>query len=489
MLRFLLNDREVALEGPAPHATLLDHLRLAERLCGTKEGCAEGDCGACTVLVGRPSGEDGAGDGTSGAMRYEPANACIRLLPSLHACHVVTVEALAAGGSLHPVQNAMVACHGSQCGFCTPGIVMALYAHWREGGGQDRAALETTLQGNLCRCTGYAPILEAAARALAEGGQEADPLTARAEETARRLRSMAAGRLTVEGADGTAILPADEDDLAAVLAERPGVTIVSGATDIGVWTAKDLREISPAVFIGHLPRLAAITPEDGGLCVGAAASYAALLPWIDARHPWLSAYWRRIGGPQIRAAGTIGGNLATASPIGDTPPPLMVLGATVTLRSAEGRRRLPVESFITGYRKTALRPAEFIESIHLPDPAPDRIHTVSKISKRRDEDISSLSAAFVLRLAEGRVAEASIAFGGMAATPGRATALEAWLPGRPWTLETASAAAGPLAEDFAPISDARASAGYRAAVARNLVIRAWAETAGEVARLEAHAAG
>ncbi|MEO1460562.1 MAG: FAD binding domain-containing protein, partial [Pseudomonadota bacterium] len=180
--------------------------------------------------------------------------------------------------------------------------------------------------------------------------------------------------------------------------------------------------------------------------------------WIDARHPWLSAYWRRIGGPQIRAAGTLGGNLATASPIGDTPPPLMVLGAEVALRSATGRRTLPIEAFITGYRQTALAPGEFIESIHVPDPEPGAFHTASKISKRRDEDISSLSAAMALRLSEGRVETARVAFGGMAATPKRARALETWLAGRPWTLETASAAAAPLAEDFAPISDARASA-------------------------------
>ncbi|MEL6480697.1 MAG: xanthine dehydrogenase small subunit [Pseudomonadota bacterium] len=479
MLRFLLNDREVALEAPAPHATLLDHLRLEQRLCGTKEGCAEGDCGACTVLIGRPSGK---------GMAYEPANACIRLMPSVHGTHVVTVEALAKD-ALHPVQQAMVETHGSQCGFCTPGIVMALYAHWRAAGGSDRQALETALQGNLCRCTGYAPILEAAARALTVGDRAADPLSAEATSIAKRLSAMQPGRLTFEGPGGIALLPADVDDLAQCLAEHPGATIVAGATDIGVWTAKDFLEISPAVFIDHLPGLAAIEPVEGGLRIGAAASYADLLPWIDARHPWLSAYWRRIGGPQIRAAGTLGGNLATASPIGDTPPPLMVLGAEVALRSATGRRTLPIEAFITGYRRTALAPGEFIESIHVPDPEPGAFHTASKISKRRDEDISSLSAAMALRLSEGRVETARVAFGGMAATPKRARVLETWLAGRPWTLETASAAAAPLAEDFAPISDARASAAYRMAAARNLLIRAWAESTGQTARLEAHAAG
>ncbi|MEM9762896.1 MAG: xanthine dehydrogenase small subunit, partial [Pseudomonadota bacterium] len=473
MLRFLLNDREVALEAPPPHATLLDHLRLDKRLCGTKEGCAEGDCGACTVLIGRPSGE---------GMAYEPANACIRLMPSVHATHVVTVEALAKG-ALHPVQQAMVETHGSQCGFCTPGIVMALYAHWRAAGAADRPALETALQGNLCRCTGYAPILEAATRALAAGGQAADPLTAQAATTAKRLNAMQTGRLTLEGPGGTALLPADVDDLAAILAERPDATIVAGATDIGVWTAKDFREISPAVFIDHLPGLAAIEPVENGLRIGAAASYADLLPWIDARHPWLSTYWRRIGGPQIRSAGTLGGNLATASPIGDTPPPLMVLGAEVTLRSAAGRRSLPIEAFITGYRETALAPGEFIESIHLPDPAPGTFHTASKISKRRDEDISSLSAAFALTLSQGRVATARIAFGGMAAQPMRAQALESSLEDRPWSLTTATAAAAALTEDFEPISDMRASASYRAAVARNLVLRAWRESTGEAASL------
>ncbi|MEM6942195.1 MAG: xanthine dehydrogenase small subunit [Pseudomonadota bacterium] len=488
MIRFLLNGREVSHAPAGPAETLLDYLRLEQRLCGTKEGCGEGDCGACTVLVGRPTAGDGSASTSGKAMNYEPANACIRLMPSLHGCHVVTVEALASGDRLHPVQQAMVEHHASQCGFCTPGIVMALCAHRHSGGASDRTALETALQGNLCRCTGYAPILDAGRAALAADAPDA--LTEEAPHDAARLRPLApTDRITLMGAEGTAFLPTDLDDLAQILAEHPDATLVAGATDIGVWTAKDFRSISPAVFIGHLPELTAVEPIPGGLRIGAAVSYAALLPWIDRRHPHLAAYWRRIGGPQIRAAGTIGGNLATASPIGDTAPPFITLGARIHLSGRDGRRTLPLEDFFQGYRETALTRGTFIEAVELPDPDPAAFHAAWKISKRRDEDISSLSAAFALTLSQGRVATARIAFGGMAAQPMRAQALESSLEDRPWSLTTATAAAAALTEDFEPISDMRASASYRAAVARNLVLRAWRESTGEAASLEAHAAG
>ncbi|MEM6678193.1 MAG: xanthine dehydrogenase small subunit [Pseudomonadota bacterium] len=478
MLSFLLNDREVQLETVGPADTLLDHLRINEGLTGTKEGCAEGDCGACTVLIGRPAAT---------GMAYLPANACIRLMPSLAGCHVVTVEHLAQGGALHPVQEAMVASHGSQCGFCTPGIVMALAALRLSDDAPDRATAEEALQGNLCRCTGYAPILEAA-MAPADG---ACAVRDGADAAARRLSDLPPAPERLESPAGRVYLPRDLQGLSRALVEAPEATLVAGATDIGVWTAKAFRDIAPAIFLGGIADLARIEPVPGGLRIGAAVSYADLLPHIDARHPHLSAYWRRIGGPQIRGAGTIGGNLATASPIGDTPPPFMALDARLILRSAVGTREIALDAFFTGYRQTALAPGEIIEAVLLPDPDPAAFHGAWKISKRRDEDISSLSAAFSLWIEDGRVRKARIAFGGMAATPARAQALESWLTGRAWTLETALAAAAPLAEDFSPISDMRASASYRGLVARNLVVRAWrASTGADDEPLEAsHAAG
>ncbi|MEM1343801.1 MAG: xanthine dehydrogenase small subunit [Pseudomonadota bacterium] len=468
-IRFLLNDAEVRLGEVAPSDTLLGYLRRRARLMGTKEGCAEGDCGACTVLIGRigPKG-----------LAYESANACIRLIASLDGCHVVTVEHL---GGRHPVQRALVGHHGSQCGFCTPGIVMALYGLWRHTREPSREEVETALQGNLCRCTGYAPILRAMA-ALEDGE---DPLEAEAATTEARLRALGDGaRVTVERAGARAILPRDTDDLAAVLTEEPGATMVAGATDVGVWVAKEGRAISPAVFLGHLAPLAAIEETAAGTVFGAGTSYTAAREVIARRHPWLGAYWARIGGEQVRNAGTLGGNIANASPIGDTPPPLIVLGATLSLRSKRGRRSMPLEDFFLDYGRQDRAADEFIESITVPDAGAGDLLAAYKISKRRDEDISALTLALRLRLRDGLVREARIACGGMAGIPKRARAVEARLLGRPWSEATALEAGAGFAEDFTPIGDWRASAEYRARAVRNLLHRFWLESAGGAGALD-----
>ncbi|MEM9783037.1 MAG: xanthine dehydrogenase small subunit [Pseudomonadota bacterium] len=466
-LRFLLNDRAVALDGVAPSDTLLDYLRLDARLRGTKEGCAEGDCGACTVLVGRlaPQG-----------LVYETVNACIRLMPSLHACHVVTIEHLGRAGALHPVQQAMVDCHGAQCGFCTPGIVMSLYGLWLDDPAPDADAIETSLQGNLCRCTGYAPILRAAEAAAQQGGQAADPLVKGRAAVAARLAEMRGdGRVELARGGERAILPADLDDLTAVMAEEPDATVIAGATDVGLWVTKERRAISPAVFIGHLEALRSVEIGEVDITIGAGVTYAEMEAVVAAEFPFLAAYWHRIGGRQVRNMGTVGGNVANGSPIGDTPPPLIALGAEVVLMSAEGRRVLALEDFFIAYGRQDRRPGEVVAALRIPKPAPDAICAAYKVSKRRDEDISAVCGAFQLTLSNGIVSAARIAFGGMAATPRRARAVEAALIGRPWSEASAMAAGAAFAEDFAPISDWRASAEYRAAVARNLLTRLYLE--------------
>ncbi|CAN0655403.1 xanthine dehydrogenase small subunit [Nitratireductor aquimarinus] len=470
-IRFLLNGAPVALGNVRPDETLLDYLRLRQRLTGTKEGCAEGDCGACTVLVGRLR---------NGALSYESVNACIRFLGSLDACHVVTVEHLKrADGSLHPVQQAMVDYHGSQCGFCTPGFVMSLYALWmREAQPSDRA-IEKALQGNLCRCTGYEPIVRAARAVSDYGNAASDPLALERAAVIAALQGMKDGaRVEIGSGRERLLIPADVDDFAAILEAEPEATIVAGATDVGLWVTKFMRDIAPVVFIGGLDGLQEIREQDGVISIGAGVSYTGAFELLAKRIPALGALIDRIGGEQVRNMGTIGGNIANGSPIGDTPPPLIALGATLTLRRGSARRTIPLEDFFIDYGKQDRTPGEFVEAVHVPVPNAASRFAVWKISKRRDEDITAVLGAFDLRIADGRVEAARIAYGGMAATPKRAKAVEAALTGKPWTQETVEAALSAYDEDFQPISDMRASADYRMMAAKNLLRRYFLESTG-----------
>ncbi|MDO5631715.1 MAG: xanthine dehydrogenase small subunit [Paracoccus sp. (in: a-proteobacteria)] len=470
-LRFVLNDDDVVLDQVGARDMLLDFLRLDRRLTGTKEGCAEGDCGACTVLVGRITGA---------GLVYEPVNACIRLLASCHGCHIVTVEHLrGAGGGLHPVQQALVDHHGSQCGFCTPGFVMALYAWWLSGAGGGETGVETALQGNLCRCTGYAPIIRAALTVAAACGQDADALAKGRESMAARLAAIPRGRVDVSRGDDRAIIPADTDDLAALLLDHPQATIVAGATDVGLWVTKFLRDISPAILIGHLLKDIEVGPDSPEIRLGAGVTYAEALPLILRDFPMLRDYWLRIGGAQVRAMGTIGGNIANGSPIGDTPPLLMALGAQIVLRRGDMRRRVAVTDFFIDYGQQDRAPGEFVEQIIIPRPGPDARLAAYKVSKRSHSDITSVAAGFRVDVQDGVVTDAVLAFGGMAGVPKRAAAAEAALRGQPFAEAAFLAAAAAIAGDFTPMTDMRASAAYRAQVAANLIRRFWLEQSGQ----------
>ena len=466
-IRYLLNDREETFAGSC-HRTLLHELRLGKRMVGTKEGCAEGDCGACTVLVGRLAPE---------GLRYETVNTCIRLMGSLDGCHVVTIEHLRRDGVLHPVQQAMVDHHGSQCGFCTPGIVMSLYALWMSDPDPSEGAIETALQGNLCRCTGYAPIVRAA-RAAAKVPAANDALVLERERVAARLRAMRDGQTILAGPENEKfIVPNDVDAFARVLAEHEDATVVSGSTDVGLWVAKHMRDIAPAVFINGLTELQTVEEGADGVRVGAGVSYSDFQTIVDSHYPAMKTLWHRIGGGQVRNMGTIGGNIANGSPIGDTPPALIGLGAELTLASAAGERTLPLEDFFVDYGRQDRRAGEFVRSVRVPYPG-DALFAVHKVSKRREEDISTLCGAFLVRLDGERVREARICFGGMAATPKRARAAEAALQGRPWTEANVRAAMDAMEEDYEPLGDHRASAAYRMAAARNLLLRFWLEEKG-----------
>ena len=471
-IRFLLNGEDVVLDAVRPDETLLDFLRLRRSLKGTKEGCAEGDCGACTVLVGRLGGK---------GLVYESVNACIRFLGSLDGCHVVTIEHLrGADGKLHPVQQAMVDFHGSQCGFCTPGFVMSLYALWMRRPDPSDAEIEKALQGNLCRCTGYEAIVRAARAVSSYGVAGKDVLARERKAVEKKLSTLADGkRVDIGVGNERMIIPASVDDLAKVLSKEPDATIVAGSTDVGLWVTKFMREIAPVVFIGGLTELQTISKKDGVITIGAGVSYTDAAAVLAKHIPALGPLIDRIGGEQVRNMGTIGGNIANGSPIGDTPPPLIALGARLTLRKGKKTRTLPLEDYFVDYGKQDRKPGEFVESVSVPIPAKRAHFAVYKITKRRDEDITAALGAFLVETGKnGTVASVRIAYGGMAATPKRARAVEKALTGKPWTAETVDAALARYDDDYSPISDMRASAEYRMLAARNLLRRFHLATTG-----------
>ena len=467
--RFLLDGRVVEATDAGPATTLLQYLRGPLGRCGTKEGCAEGDCGACTVVVGEPR------DGT---MRWRAVNSCIRFVGTLDGKEVVTVESLRApDGTLHPVQQAMVDAHGSQCGFCTPGFVMSLFALYLEREAVTREEATTALSGNLCRCTGYRPILDAAMRmhslpAPAHWSRNA----ARAPERVETLTRLASDRdaATLPGF----VAPRTIEALAAALVAAPDSLLLAGGTDIGLWSTKQLRELPPIVYLGDVEGLEAIRESAPALEIGAAASLADAYAAIVARYPMLRELAERFGSVPVRNSGTLCGNLGNGSPIGDSMPVLIALGATLVLRHGDRERELPLEAFYRKYRVTALERGEFIRAVRVPLPDGRRVASY-KVSKRVDQDISAVCGGFALRLgADGRVVEARIAYGGMAEIPKRATNAEGALAGRPFNLEAVRAAQVALARDFTPLDDFRASAAYRLQVAGALLERFLHETQG-----------
>jgi xanthine dehydrogenase small subunit len=467
-LHFLRNGKPVRVDEVGPNETLLDYLRLREGACGTKEGCNEGDCGACTVAVGELR---------DGSLVYEPVNACIRLLGQVDGCDVITVDDLAEGGKLHPVQQAMVEHHGSQCGFCTPGIVMALFTLYHSGERADRRVVNDWLAGNLCRCTGYRPIADAAIAACT--GKAEDALAARLASTRKALSGLSDGEdLFVGTRERFFAAPASIESLAALCAKHKDATIVSGATDVGLWITKQLRDLPKIIHTGRAKGFDAVKASKSGLRIGAGATYSKAFAQLSALDPDVGEVLRRIGSRQVRASGTIGGNIANGSPIGDTPPVLIALGARLELLNGAKARQMALEDFFLAYGRQDRKPGELVSAIEIPRPGKGQHFRAYKISKRFDQDISALLGAFLFTVKGGIVIAARIAFGGMAATPKRAAKAEAAIAGVSLGDPSAwEAAAGALEADYQPISDMRASAAYRMGVAKNLLRKALAEIA------------
>ncbi len=468
-VRFILDDQVKELTALDPTLTVLNYLRTVERKCGTKEGCAEGDCGACTVVLGERADK---------RVRYRAVNACILFTPTLDGKQLITVENLKGrDGSLHPVQRAMVECHGSQCGFCTPGFVMSLFALYKSETNPSHLRINDALAGNLCRCTGYRPIVDAARKMYAYGGR--DQFAAHEAETLARLRAIERTDTLALAHDGRRYFaPKTLEALADLVLRHPDAHLLAGGTDVGLWVTKQHRELDTLIYTGDVAELHRLAIVDGEIEIGAAVTYTDALEILGSHYPDFGELIRRLGAVQIRNAGTIGGNIANASPIGDSMPALIALGAILVLRRGDERRELPLDEFFIDYRETALRCGEFVELVRLPVASPRRQFRAYKISKRFDQDISAVCAAFALGLQGGRVRDIRIGYGGMAAIPRRARRCEAALIGQHWSEGAVRVAMRALDQDFAPISDMRASGAYRSLVARNLLHKFFVETTG-----------
>ncbi|MFO1014960.1 MAG: xanthine dehydrogenase small subunit [Caulobacteraceae bacterium] len=474
VIRFLMDGEVREIVNPDPTLTVLNYLRGELRRTGTKEGCAEGDCGACTVLLGELSDNE---------VTYRAVNACILFVPALDGHELLTVESLAKDGALHPVQQAMVDHHGSQCGFCTPGVVMSLAALYRPGETPTDAVIDDALAGNLCRCTGYAPIVAAAkhmgAYPPAERPDSFDALVALRAEESLALDFTDA----YSGARRRFFAPRSADELADLLLEYPRATILAGGTDVGLWVTKQHRSLDVLISVTEVPELAHVAADEEEIWIGAGVRYADAIDLLADLAPDLGEVLRRLGSTQIRNSGTIGGNIANGSPIGDTPPCLIALGADLVLRKGDERRILPLEDYFLDYGIQDRDEGEFVETVIVPRPGEGTHFKAYKLAKRFDQDISAVLGAFAITLEGDTVTGARIAFGGMAATPSRALACEDALIGQPFAETTLAAAQAALDTDFAPISDMRASAAYRSLAARNLLRKAFLEITGADLRL------
>jgi len=496
-IRFVHRGQVVQIDGAAPLRTVLDWLREDARCTGTKEGCGEGDCGACTVIVAELADGVAASDAPAsratvvGGLSLRPVNACMRFLPTLDGKALLTVEDVAAiggrcGDRLHPAQQALVDHHGSQCGFCTPGFVMTLvhsYERHQEAGTlPTRQQLADDLAGNLCRCTGYRPILEAGQRMFDLPAVRLDSAAISARLTALQTDPPLAYTAANPAAGGRIDhfhAPRSLDEFAALREQHPQARLLAGATDIALWVNKQFRDLGTLLYVGEVAELRRIDVADGILRIGAAAPLEDAWSALARHWPALDEVWRRFAGPLVRHAGTLGGNIANGSPIGDCPPILMALQASLLLRKGAATRTLRLDEFYVDYMKNRLAPGEFLQAVLVPLPRPAQRLRAYKLSKRYDCDISALCAGLSVDVHGGVVTSACFAYGGMAGVVKRAAGAEAAVTGQPWVEATVRAAMTAIDSDYSPLTDLRASSDYRRQTARNLLRRFWMETRDE----------
>jgi xanthine dehydrogenase small subunit len=464
-VRFFHRSAVVETQASSATRTVLDWLREDAHCTGTKEGCAEGDCGACMVVLGSLDAK--------GALQLTPVNACIQFVPTLDGKALFTVEDVApAGGGLHPVQSSLVAHHGSQCGFCTPGFVMSLWAlyqrHQLAGTVPTRQEIADALSGNLCRCTGYRPILDAGQQMF---DLPAHTLATDAVTAALRALQDSTPLVTTSGF----YAPRSISELATLRLQKPQAQLLAGSTDVGLWVNKQLRQFSEVIYVGEVAALKRVETTATHIHIGAGASLQAAWQALATQWPSLADVWQRFAALPLRLVGTMGGNVANGSPIGDSAPVLMALDATLLLQRGEHTRRLPLQDFYLAYMKNALQPGEFVAAIEVPLATNTQVQAY-KISKRFDCDISAVCAGLAIQLDGERIQHVRLAWGGLAATVKRASAAEAAMQGQVWNEATLLAAQAALAQDFTPLSDMRASATYRLQVAQNLLRRFWLQT-------------
>jgi xanthine dehydrogenase small subunit len=483
-IRFVLDGEVIELADVDATRTVLQFLREDLGRIGTKEGCAEGDCGACTVALAEI-------DASGKRLMVRAVNSCIQFLPTLDGKELITVESLRGSeGSLHPVQQAMVDWHGSQCGFCTPGFIMSLFALYKTNAKPTRRDIDDALAGNLCRCTGYRPIIEAANRMYSDypslqksGGWLREPCKSKrkadSDEKSRVeiLKSLQDDQsLAIDMRGSKFFAPRSSDELAHTLQKYPDATLLAGGTDVGLWVTKQHRELDVVIYTGRAAELKEQCVTKTHLEIGAAVSLSDAMQLIIEYFPSLEELFLRFASPPIRNAGTLGGNVANGSPIGDSMPALLVLNSDLVLRKGDARRTLPLDYFYLDYMQNALEPCEFLEKILIPLPVDDTWIESYKVSKRFDQDISAVCGAYRLVLDGNNVADIRIAYGGMAAIPKRAEHCEQALNGKPWTEASVSEAISALDNDFTPISDMRSSAAYRRQICANLLYRFYLDT-------------
>lgn len=464
MIQFLLNNELRTEHALDPNLTVLNYLREHLHKSGTKEGCASGDCGACTVVVGElqtdPQGQD--------SIQYRSLNSCLTFVASLQGKQLISVEDLKHQGQLHSVQQAMVDCHGSQCGFCTPGFVMSLFALQKNSTQADAHQAHEALAGNLCRCTGYRPILAAAEQSCSR--REPDQFDQRQAQTIARLRSIAPQQTgELNNGELRCLVPQTVADLAQLYEANPQARLLAGGTDLALEVTQFHRALPVMIYVGNVAELKRVEQFEDRLEIGAATPLTDCYAALKAEYPDFGELLQRFASLQIRNQGTLGGNIGNASPIGDSPPLLIALGAHIVLRKGDTRRTLALEDYFIDYRVTARQESEFIETIIVPKGRAEQRFRAYKVSKRLDDDISAVCAAFNLRIENDTVVDARVAFGGMAAIPKRAAACEQVLIGALWNASTVEAACAALAEDFTPLSDFRASKEYRLLSAQNLL--------------------